>query len=397
MKKYISIVVAAILLSSCSDSDSNSPKVINLDSDEAVTAFGENEFSYNLFNGVYGLENKNENIVISPLGIYQYLSLYANGAAGSTKSDILNVLNSNNTEILNCLNEKLYKNLPNLDNKVICNLANSIWIDNSFDVNSDYLELVDKYYHPEIKRVNLNAESAKEAINAWCSKSTNGMLQDVLSQPLSSRTVQMINATYFYGKWKDVFDKKKTEKGTFYNIDGSTSRVDMMSKTSDIELSGNNYYDVAKLTYGNGAFEMLALLPNPDKNLGDIIPQINTAEIGKLEFYTANRLLTFPKFELMYDAKGLLGQALQQLGLRFLSDNSENDFSGISSGKIDTFIPKHKCIIKVDENGTEVASVTVGGYIAPEPQELTFDRPFVYIIRENSTGIILYMGTVVKL
>ena len=181
--KHLSALFAVclmFLLISCTDSDSSSQKIISVTSDEAEASTGENTFAYNLFNTFVSSGSEKENIVISPIGLYQYLSIIANGADESSKTDFLNVLKCNNINMLNSLNSKLSVNLNKLDRQVTFNLANSLWIDKDFSVNTNYIDCINKSYNVDIKRVLLNSEDTKNAINEWSSNKTNGLIKILL-------------------------------------------------------------------------------------------------------------------------------------------------------------------------------------------------------------------------
>ena len=361
MKNSIIFLSLLLLILSCSDSGSSSQKIISVTADEAEASTGENTFAYNLFNTFVSSGSEKENIVISPIGLYQYLSIIANGADESSKTVFLNVLKCNNINTLNSLNSKLSVNLNKLDRQVTFNLANSLWIDKEFSVNTNYIDCINKSYNVDIKRVQLNSEDTKNAVNEWCSNKTNGLIKILLSDRLSTNTIYLCNATYFNGKWKNPFDAKKTIKGTFFNYDGTESRVFLMNKVLEVELAKNKLYTAIKLPYGNGSFEMTAILPNDKVLIDDCVSELREIEsesFGKREIY-----LQFPKFNVEYNTKTDLTKCLDILGLNLSNVNT----SQISEMEKLSFAPQQQTIIKVDENGTEVASVTMDGYIANIP------------------------------
>lgn len=392
--KHLSALFAVclmFLLISCTDSDSSSQKIISVTSDEAEASTGENTFAYNLFNTFVSSGSEKENIVISPIGLYQYLSIISNGADESSKTDFLNVLKCNNINTLNSLNSKLSVNLNKLDRQVTFNLANSLWIDKDFSVNTNYIDCINKSYNVDIKRVQLNSEDTKNAINEWSSNKTNGLIKILLSDRLSTNTIYLCNATYFNGKWKNPFDAEKTIKGSFFNYDGTESRVFFMNQVLEVELAKNKLYTAIKLPYGNGSFEMTAILPNDNVLIDDCVSELREIEsesFGKREIY-----LQFPKFNVEYNTKGDLTKCLDILGLNLSNVNT----SQISEIEKLSFAPQQQTIIRVDENGTEVASVTMDGYIANIPEIISFNKPFAYTIKEKSTNVILYIGVINKL
>jgi serpin B len=210
----------------------------------------------------------------------------------------------------------------------------------------------------------------------------------------------LLNAIYFKGIWISEFSKNKTEKKMFTHEDGSTVNVDMMNQTSKFKYKNDDLLQIVELPYGNGAFSMMVLLPQEDKKIGDVIDALNSSDYW-VELESGLRVneveLSLPKFKTEYSKK--LNEVLKKMGMG-LAFTDDADFSGMSDISAKLSFVKQDTYIAVDEVGTEAAAVTTVGVVMTsmpiEPQKVIFNanHPFVYLIKENSTGSILFIGTV---
>ena len=210
----------------------------------------------------------------------------------------------------------------------------------------------------------------------------------------------LLNAIYFKGIWTSEFKKSNTHQKTFTLEDGATVNVDMMSQTDMFKYNDDEYLQLLELPYGNSAFSMLVLLPKEDEKIIDIVDALSNSGYWE-ELKTGLREheveLYLPKFKTEYSKK--LNKVLSDMGMG-LAFSDEANFSGMSdrSAKID-FV-KQDTYISVDEVGTEAAAVTTVGIVMTsmpaQPQKVVFNanKPFVYVIQENTTGSILFMGIV---
>lgn len=397
-----------LLLISCSDDkDDNTRKEVSLTMSEEQILSTQNENALSVFRAFNANEQKDVNILISPLSLNTNLSMVANGASGETFGQLLKMTSESedgeSINLLNSFNDKMRKSLPALDKTVKFYSVNSVWIDNEFPVLSTFVDNCSKYYGGTAKNVNLSSVTAKDEINTWCSKNTNGLIPEFLDDPFSSSVkFAAFNATYFKGLWKFKFNKKNTKTATFTNFDETTSTVDMMSNVDDYAYSETEYYQCVKCPYGNEAFCMYIVLPEKTSSVDKIIESLNNDAWKSMmpkSVWTVR--LRLPKFKVEYDSKDLLRDVLSKMGVTDMFSAEKADFSGISAQHSYISLLKQKTAITVDEEGTEVASVTGDGLLTSPGADLiknmTVDHPFIYIIQESSTGAILFMGKVSKL
>lgn len=408
MKKiFIAAFGVLCALAACQDEESSTQlqprKDISLTRAEKEMADKGTEFAFRFFNQINQTEQEQDNWMISPLSASFCLSMLANGADGNTLDEMKTVLGFSgySLEEMNEYNRKLLDELPGLDNSTRMALANSIWVDNQFDVYDNFVQVNRDWYDAGYGKLDFASPDAKDAMNRWCAENTNNLITDFVKKTEKGDLFYVLDALYFKGIWETKFNKANTQEKDFTNADGSRSKVAMMRMERET-FNGmqNEYFSLTEFPYGNRAFSMVVLLPNEKTPLEKCFPLL-TAEswnewMQQLRPFSLN--VEFPRFELEY-AK-LLGEDLKALGMEEAFDKTQADFSKMSSQAVHVSEVKQGTFIKVDEEGTEAAAVTGGkGDISPGLESGIFhiNRPFAFLIKERSTGIILFMGKVTKL
>jgi serpin B len=207
----------------------------------------------------------------------------------------------------------------------------------------------------------------------------------------------LLNAIYFKGIWTTRFDPSLTAKMPFTYEDGSTKQVDMMQQEAKFNYTEDQTLQLVQLPYGNQAFSMMVLLPKEGKRLQDVVSATRQSDYWsglKSGLHEAEVDLFLPKFKTEYSK--YLNDVLTKMGMGIAFTDAA-DFSGMSDSSTRISLVKQDTYISTDESGTEAAAVTtVGMEITSLPQQVVFraDKPFIYLIQENSTGAILFMGAV---
>ena len=365
-----------------------------------VSASTNNAFP--LFSEVDAITDANENFTISPLSLSEALAIASNGANGDTRKQIAEIIGVNgmSKETVNETFNSLNDYLANADSKTTFSIANSVWIDEDFEVKPEFLnnkELIGETFHQ-----NLSSTKTMNDFNNWCDTKTNGCIKKVLSEPLSGDCMMVIaNALYFKGMWKYQFDKNNTNEQDFYNSDGTKSRVKMMSqKCKFLAYSGENM-DMVELPYGNENFCMDVILPHEGKNLDECMKDF-TLNTFLYEYIKDSKqtdvVVQMPRMKL--ECTKSLITPLMAMGMTDAFLDGKADFTGISDSRIFISDVKQSTYVNVDEEGTEAAAVTtveLTQKVNDNVPEFRMDRPFTYIIRERTTGTILFMGKVRKL
>ncbi len=406
MKHLLLFTVVMMLLASCSsDEPGGKAQNINLSRSEQEILDAQKDFSVNFFKSVYASEDAKKNILVSPLSMSMAFSMVANGAEGETLAEITRALgfSSGELEEVNNLNKTLLRRLPSMDSGTTVAIANSVWANEGELFNSDFSKTVAGDYNAESQSVDLYSESGMHAINEWANSKTNGMVPKVLDEPLKA-LFAICNSLYFEGKWSVEFDPEKTRRESFNNADGSTSQVYMMHQSTELEcyfenLNGDQSREegrqVIRKSYGAGAYLMTLVLPSVNETLSEMVNSIDATTLRSWESRLSDRqiYLGIPRFEYEYGRDDFKDQMCALGIVKAFQPDAELPAILQHGVMLDKVIQKSK--IKVDESGAKVATTTVvSGIDIGQPRSVTFDRPFMYYISEQSTGAILFMGCV---
>ena len=399
------MLAALFTITSCDSSDdTETTGPVVCPTDQTTTSILEASINkaFPLFAAVDAATKANENFTISPLSLSEMLAMASNGANGETRKQINSIIGVNDNiskeslnEAFNSLNEYLAK----VDSKTTFATANSVWIDEGFNVKSEFLS--DKKLIGETFKQKLSTEKTMGDINNWCNTKTRGSIKKILAYPLPETCrMALANALYFKGMWKNKFDKEDTKEKDFNNSDGSKSKVQMMRQENEFLAYSGIDMDFAEFPYGNDNYCMDIFLPHEDKKLDECMKNFNqnTFELYLKEARMAEILVEMPRMKL--ECKNSLVKPLKAMGMTdAFSDKA--DFSGISDEKVNISDVIQATFVNVDEEGTEAAAVTVAtldNSIMPmRTSTFYINRPFAYIIREKTTGTILFMGKVRKL
>ncbi len=406
------IIFTAVLMSSSCEGKHNEidlnnlpePIKIELRSSEIEMVRSDQSFAFNFLSYVYAEESAEENnsFMISPLSLSMALAMTMNGADGETKSVMLEALKLKgfSDEEINSYYKKLREALLSTDPSTKLSIANSIWTNQNVVIKDEFVGKNRDYFNSSVESVNFSDRKTAGLINDWASKNTNGLIKKVIESTSSDDLMYLLNAIYFKGMWVSEFNRSNTHPKPFMLENGATVNVEMMNQTEKFNYKDNELMQLVELPYGNSAFSMIVMLPKEEKKLLDVIRALNNSDYweglksGLIEHEVE---LFLPKFKTEYSKK--LNKVLTDMGMG-LAFTNDAEFSGMSDipAKID-FV-KQDTYISVDEIGTEAAAVTTVGMVMTsmpsEPQKVVFNanRPFIYVIQENYTGSILFMGIV---
>ena len=383
----------------------NEPKSILLTPQEKELVQQNNDFAFRLFRKARTSESQ----LLSPLSITYALGMMNNGAQGQTQKEInevlgvnadLNVNPNEGAEVLNQLCGKLLKESGTLDKETKVNIANTVYVNKDFGVHlkKNFTEKAAEYYDATPEERSFSDGQTLDVINKWGSDHTEGMIEQVLSPDEfdPSAITYLLNALYFKGTWQQKFDKSKTTPGLFNNDENQM--IVYMAMQGQFRYFQNKTYQSIVLPYGNGAYQMTVFLPNKNKQIDDVLNELNGKNWNADAYEDYNVFLIFPKFETETDIH--LEDIMMQLGMpnAFGGEGfnelcySDDDESQSINVQID--LMKQVAKIKLDEEGTEAAAVTVVGTKNGEMKTayIEANHPFLYIISEQSTGAIFFMG-----
>lgn len=413
-KLFLLLMTLPIFIASCENDDDlssakNERKHIVLTRSQKELANENVKFAFSLFNKVNEQETEHPNWIMSPFSASIAMSITANGAEGNSRTQIQNALGFNGFQMdeINDYYKLLTKELLAVDKTTQLSLANSVWLHNNFKFHDSFVNTTKKMYEAKVTTLDLTDQSALKKINDWSADHTNNLIPIILEELPDNLKFCILNSLYFKGVWLDEFEKSSTVDGLFTCANGQQNQVKMMRQVTEQRYCSNEYFALAEFPYGNGAFSMMVLLPNEGCTLEESFQNFNandwieTTESGSLEMFLCELNVSFPRFELKYETN--LIEAMQSLGITDIFDENKADFSNLSSSNVFINLLKQSAYLKVDEKGAEAAATTIVGGMDASPGPLYrkadfhMNRPFAFIIKENSTGTILFMGKVTEL
>ena len=367
------------------------------------------EFSHRMLQ-----ENINEtNPVLSPVSAYLALGMVGLGAKGDTLAEFETTMGQGmqNTAaaLMRVIPTWMTANAATdtAEEMKIAPLtvANSAWVDDTMNPEEAWLTEVNSIYNAEIYQGVLSSEGTKKDINKWVENKTHSLIKEFLSEPLDTETkMALFNTIYFKGKWTSEFESTGTYKEDFTTTDGTVKSVDMMHDYGRYEFYvKNDNLDGVVMDYRNGSMAMVELKPTAGQTVREMYESLTYEELAALldSGKVANINLKLPKFEVEFDKK--LNETLQNMGIKLAFDSEQADFTGL--GVTDNDIPlyislvRQKAVVKLDEEGTEAAAVTMvvmnecaSAETMKKPIDVFFDEPFLYMIMDMDSKTPLFMG-----
>lgn len=357
------------------------------------------DFAVKLFKEGYDPEKSS---LISPLSVMLALAMTANGAQDITLSEMERTLGG---EIkIDELNEYLYsyaEGLPSDENAKL-DIANSIWFRDSetLEVKKDFLQTNADYYNAAAYKAAFDSQTVKD-INNWVKSNTDGMIDKIIDEIGYDTVMYLINALTFDAEWENIYYKHSVAQGEFTSVNGDKRRVEMMYSTEGKYIKDANAQGFIKAY--KGGYSFAALLPDEGVSVNDYIQSLSGQKLLDIinGAENANVQAQLPKFS--YDYAVHLNDALKKLGMPAAFDSSGADFSRLGSsdlGNIYIGDVLHKTFISVDERGTKAGAVTkveMNAESAMPGYSVKLNRPFVYMIIDDATGLPIFIGAVMDI
>ena len=352
-----------------------------------------NGFSYET---AYELLKEEGNTCYSPISLYYALAAAAEGAKGQTRDEILELLGESDMDVLSAQCHNLY-NILFKDNEIgKLLMKGSVWIDDSLEIDSDYIDrLADKYY-TESYHGDFAGQDMADAMKQWIKDNTGGMDMDI--EPDADKVLAILNTVYFSDQWIDKFEKKLTRKDEFHLSDGGTVECEFMNSA----YASHNYmkgdgYTRSTLSFKNSG-SMYFVLPDEGVDVRSLVdsPEKIRNVLFEGDGTMGEVIWKVPKFS--YDTELELNDTLKKLGVTTCF-TGDADFSGMGTlkGGENIFVSdvKQNSHIELDENGVTASAFTEIGYAGaalPDGRaEMVLDRPFLYAI-VNEKGVIIFIG-----
>ena len=420
----IALTMMAMTMTGCAgcSSDNNSqeptliidpvvPATIELTRAEREMVSHSNEFAFNLFRTTTKTTYEGENgrnqpksIIVSPISITFALGMLNNGAVGETQAQINKVLGFGETgaDGINAFCNKMQSAAPTLDPKTKVMIANNIYLNKGYELKPDFVQIAKDFYNATPESRDFHDGKTMGVINQWAADHTEQMIKEVLNPSTFNPDAvsYLLNAIYFKGSWTKKFDKAETKKEVFDHA-GLTKELtytDMMHQTATFEYGENDNYQALRLPYGNDSYQMTVLLPKTQKNALPTVPTTEEWQQLNQQMNTVVVDVKLPRFESNTDID--LKDIMEALGMPDAFNPAKADFSNFCYAPTYIGLMKQVAKIKLDEEGSEAAAVTVIVMFKsavpdePEPKIYYFhaNHPFLYVISEKQTGAIFFIG-----
>lgn len=360
----------------------------------ANTRFGQKLFEQVL------KHNPDKNILISPPSIIFNLLAAYNGAAGSTRQEMADVLglDSESPEFINRSSSFLFLELLNADRRIKLLIANSLWVMKGIAIKPEFRRICEDHFGATVTDLDLLSTEAVSMINEWVKEKTMGKIEKVIEGIDRDAFLLLINTVYFKGRWSKLFKRAETKEGRFFLANGKEKSHPMMTQTGNYKYQATPDFQAVALPYGAGRINLYIFLPNGD--LSHFYHQFISKDLNHwMGGFSYNEgYIELPRFTL--EQEWDLTKHLKSLGMDLIFNKREADFSNLCESDEEISIEwlRHKTFMRVNEEGTEAAAATASLYtvtsVKPPPFRMIIDRPFFFFIFDDKTEAILFMGMV---
>jgi len=409
-KIFVPIIAVALLLSGCIEAEAD---VTGADDSMATPegvqklVEGNNRFALDLY--AKFSETETGNVFFSPWSISSALGMTYEGAREETAEEMLAVMHLPANEIeRRSAFAALFNKINEKDKGYALYTANAVWAQNSYPFLESFKETVKKYYLSEVNNVDFvnETEATRQRINQWVELYTNNKIKDLIPENVLTPLTRMVltNAVYFKGTWLTQFDPAYTREADFRISAEKTVKAQMMSLTDGAEFRfyEDSELQALELPYSGEEVSMLLLLPKENYSIDSLGESISAQKLGEISNSLREQEVKVyvPKFR--FETKYFMGKQLAEMGMPTAFSGSA-DFTGMydaSKSGENLYIGNviHQAFVEVNDEGTEAAAATAVVVVEtsmPTPvPSFVADHPFIFIIRENSTGQILFMGRV---
>jgi serpin B len=391
-------------LASCqlpADPGTASPQQGDTKGDMDAIVSGNNEFAFDLYAKLRG---QGGNLFFSPKSISTALAMTYAGARGETAEQMAKTLHFRaQGEKLHAAFHTLIEELNGAGKKrgYQLSIANGLWGQKGFGFLPAFLKLTETHYGAGFHEVDFagNVEAARRTINAWVEKQTKDKIKELFQAGTLDSDTRLVlaNAIYFKGDWERQFKKDRTRKEPFHVPSDKTTDVPMMHDDGRFKYLDAGTFQALELPYKGKELSMLVLLPKKVDGIGELEKSLMAVKLGEWlpKLRAQEVFVSLPKFKTTSEFD--LTKTLADMGMP-QAFSRQADFSGMN-GKRNLFIGivVHKAYVDVNEEGTEAAAATgVGVKLAAAPVRNVFnaDHPFMFLIRDNRSGSVLFLGRV---
>jgi serpin B len=395
MKMYKCVTLVAVLLACipCLADEPNQQTIVS----------GNNKFALNLYQN---LKTNEGNLFLSPYSISTALAMTYAGARGETEKQMAQTLCFRPMK-----NEQFHKTFGEIIKQLNASgekggyelvVANALWGQKDYKFLPEFLTLVRENYGGYLQQVDFKTqtEEARKTINTWVENKTKDKIKELIKPEILDPLTRLVltNAIYFKSKWENRFLPEFTQNSPFFLSGGEKVTVPIMRNTSGFKYAKTRTLQVLELPYANNSLSMVILLPKKIDGIKKLENELTSDKLAALltEMSEQRVEIYIPKFKITSQLG--LSNVLSSMGMPDAFSGNAN-FSGMTdSEKIFISGVIHQAYINVDEEGTEAGAATAvmldGGVFTDKPPVFKADHPFIFLIRDNQTGSILFLGRV---
>lgn len=361
-----------------------------------------NMLGFELFSNLS--QGKQENAFFSPYSISSAFSILYEGARGTTQNEIQSVFHFiKEDKTRRDYAHQIISDLNKPSKNYILSTANALWAQDKFPILAEYKDVTETYYLSKTESLDFETkpEESRNTINRWVEEKTNDKIKDLLPQGSINEMTRAVitNAVYFLGNWTVQFDEKLTKEDDFKISEQETVKVPMMNIEQNFNYASTNDLQILQMSYKGDDLSMLVLLPK-DNDLPSLEKKLSVENLNEWKNNLAKKQVNvyLPKFKL--ETSYSLVENLTNMGMTSVFIPGQADLSGINKD-VDLYVTGvfHKAFVAVDEKGTEAAAATgivIGTTsVGPQPEIFRADHPFMFLIQDERTGLILFIGKIV--
>jgi len=342
-----------------------------------------------------------QNVFISPFSAGTVLQMAADGARGVTEAQIRQILGLTNltAQTADEARKEISRALAENTNITLLT-ANAMWCQKNTPIEENFAKRIREYFDARVESLDFADEKSVDAINLWVNQKTLGKLPQLLSGPLDKNLrVLLMNGIYFKGKWEVPFQARDTTNRSFHLLSGTNKEVPTMEHHGMYRYTSGTNYQAIALAYEGGSMSMYVFLPCPGSRPDWLLSAIGSERWNsvKQDFMTTEGTLALPKFKL--DTETEFTPLLEKSGMTLAFRDA--DFSKISHEPLFISSVWQKSMLEVNEEGSEALSWTQMEMLRqgwdenkPRPFEMRVDRPFLILIADKTTGLILFVGMI---
>ena len=366
------------------------------------------DFAADLYRNAAAAAGGNANVILSPWGVASLFGMLQTGARGDTARGMAAALRLDAADPAPDETAATFRRARTTlgaaaNANVAIELSDSLWLAPGFSPRTDFLALVRDAFGAEARTTPMG-ETGRTAINRFVAERTHGRIPELLSRgSLDDPLLRMValDTVYLKAKWEEPFPAENTRKGAFRAPSGAI-QTPFLRDTREAEILDAPECAALRLPYAGESVEMLVLLPSPSNTLADVEALLGGPFLDRLAAapWRGAASVALPKFE--FDSEHELGPVLSSMGMADAFSSADADFSGISESPVYLSKAVQKANVTVDEEGTEAAAATAAiaraSSVGPgfQPRSFVADRPFLFLVRETGSGIVLFLGRVAK-